>query len=222
MFLKEVDIITEELTIDNVEADDVIARICNLRFLNDKIKIIVSADKDFFQLCNDTVIILRPIQEEILNVKRIVDKFGIHPNNFALARAIVGDKSDNLDGVSGVGLKSVSTRLSFLKEERSYTLTELYDFCESVETKLKIHQSIIENKDKLNLNYKMMQLYSPNIPPNVSKMIKDTVEGFIPIFNQTAVIKKFINDGMTDYNWDVMFQIFRSIAAENKTFKAAS
>ena len=46
----------------------------------------------------------------------IVDKFNIHPNNFAISRAIVGDKSDNLEGVKQVGLKTVAKEFSFLSE----------------------------------------------------------------------------------------------------------
>ena len=61
-------------------------------------KTIISSDKDFFQLCRDDVQIYRPIQKKIVTKQSIIDDFKIHPNNFALARAIEGDKSDNLPG----------------------------------------------------------------------------------------------------------------------------
>ncbi len=210
-----------QLVADNVEADDVIARVCNLNCLKDMAKVIVSSDKDFIQLCNDKTILVRPVQEEILNTKRIVDKFGIHPNNFALARAISGDKSDNLEGVGGAGLKTVAKRLPFLSEEKSYSLDDLFDFCnEQKDSKIKFFSDIESNKDKVQLNYKMMQLYVPNIPAQVAKKIKDTVEYFEPEFNQTEVVKRMIADGMTDFNWDTLFSIFRSISTEGKDFKA--
>ena len=53
-------------------------------------------DKDFYQLCDDKTVVYKPVRDEFLNKKRIVEQFDIHPNNFALARAIDGDKSDNL------------------------------------------------------------------------------------------------------------------------------
>ena len=66
---------------------------------------------------------------EVLNKNMIVDKYGIHPTNFALARAIAGDKSDNLEGVSGVGLPTVAKRLPFLAEQKTYTLDAVKAFC---------------------------------------------------------------------------------------------
>lgn len=209
-----------QLVIDNVEADDIIARICNIKLFNDKIKIIVSSDKDFFQLCSKGVVVLRPVQQEIMNVPRIVEKFGIHPNNFALARSITGDKSDNLDGVYGIGLKTIAKRLPFLAMEQSWTIDELFEFCNhnQKDGKVKIHSDILNNKDKIILNYKIMQLYVPNISAQNSKKIKDTLHNFIPEFNQTEVTKKFIQDGLTDYNWIEIFQIFKSIVANSKSF----
>jgi len=217
-YLNEMPII--QLMADDVEADDIIARVCNLRSLQGKTKVIVSSDKDFFQLCNEDTVLVRPVQEEVMNVNRITEKFGIHPNNFALARAIAGDKSDNLDGVGGAGLKTVQKRLPFLKESKSYTLNELYAFCESQsESNIKLFSDVLSNRDKIELNYKMMQLYVPNISPQTSKKVKDTFDNFAPEFNHTATIKKMIMDGITDYNWDTLFQIFRSIVAETKSFK---
>ena len=82
--------------VENVEADDIIALVSQSQALAEHHKIILSSDKDFIQLCDDTTILYRPIQKEILNKKRILEQFEIHPTNFALARAIAGDKSDNL------------------------------------------------------------------------------------------------------------------------------
>ena len=78
------------------------------------------------------------IQNEVLNKKRIVEKFGIHPTNFALARAIVGDKSDNLDGIKGVGLPTIAKRLPFLAEEKTYSIDEVTSFCENSNSTLKV------------------------------------------------------------------------------------
>jgi DNA polymerase-1 len=107
--------------VENVEADDIIALVSQSQALSEHHKIILSSDKDFIQLCDDTTILYRPIQKEILNKKRILEQFEIHPTNFALARAIAGDKSDNLPGVGGAGLPTVSKRFPFLSEEKSYT-----------------------------------------------------------------------------------------------------
>ena len=77
-------------------------------------KIIVSNDNDFMQVCDDTTVLWRPVKDEILNSKRIVEKTGIHPTNMALARAVIGDASDNLPGVKGAGFKTVAKRIGLL------------------------------------------------------------------------------------------------------------
>jgi len=113
----------------DIEADDLIAFVAQHHKYSDWHKIIVSQDKDFIQLCNKSIILFRPIQNEILTWKKVVDDFGIHPNNFALARAMAGDKSDNISGVTGVGLKSVKKYLSFLSEEHSYYFEDIEKHC---------------------------------------------------------------------------------------------
>ena len=115
-----------QLMEENVEADDLISYVVQHREFEDAVKIIVSSDKDFIQLCDSKTILYRPVKDEYLNTKRIVEQYGIHPNNFCLARAISGDKSDNLDGVSGAGLPTISKRLNQLKEE-NHIVQDLLD-----------------------------------------------------------------------------------------------
>ena len=67
---------------EDVEADDVISAIVQSREVADYQKVILSNDKDFMQLCDDTTILYRPAKKpwEILNTK-IVDEYNIHPKN---------------------------------------------------------------------------------------------------------------------------------------------
>ena len=145
-----------QVMLPDIEADDVIAHVVGMPALKDDQKIVVSSDKDFFQLCDDKTIMLRPIQKEVLNKNHILEKFGIHPTNFALARAIAGDKSDNLDGVPGVGLKTLAKRFPLLSMENAYDVETLVEQCklEMEESDLKLYSSIVENKDLVLQNYK--------------------------------------------------------------------
>ena len=114
-YLNELPVI--QITIDFVEADDVIAYGARHPYYGAWDKIIVSSDKDFFQLCDKHTSIYRPIQNKIVTEQTILEDFKIHPNNFALARAIAGDPIDNLPGVAGVGLKTIAKRFQFLVHE---------------------------------------------------------------------------------------------------------
>ena len=102
-----------------IEADDVISHVCSLGHFDNWQKIIVSNDKDFMQLCDEKTVLWRPVKDEILNSKRIVEQTGVHPTNMALARAVIGDASDNLPGVKGAGFKTIAKRIGFLSEEKT-------------------------------------------------------------------------------------------------------
>ena len=56
--------------------------------------------------------------------------------NFALARAIAGDPSDNLKGVKGAGLKTISKRFPFMIENEDYLIEDIVKACEEEEKKL--------------------------------------------------------------------------------------
>tara|TARA_B100000927_G_scaffold290414_1_gene289175 strand:- start:260 stop:1219 length:960 start_codon:yes stop_codon:yes gene_type:complete len=179
-----------------VEADDVISYITNNSMFKEWQKVIVSADKDFIQLLDDKTILHRPIQKEYLNKKDIVQKFGIHPLNFALARAIVGDSSDNLPGVPRVGLETVAKRFSFLKEEKIYYLSDVIEECQKPENKQKVFSNIKENEELVQNNYDIMQLSSPMLSIQAKQGIDDTFEQYKPHYNQTEIRKLMLQDGV--------------------------
>ena len=204
-----------QILIPQIEADDVIAYVTQLPSLRDEEKIIVSSDKDFLQLCEGKTVLFRPIQKEVLNSKRIVEKFGIHPTNFALARAIAGDKSDNLKGVPGVGLKSLAKRLPFFSEEEFCEIPFLIDHCREIESDLKMYKSIIENEKLIKENYKIMQLYSPGISPQSKQHIKNSIFNLDCSFNKTEIIKMMNEDTFGVFDWSSLFATMRNIVFEN-------
>ncbi len=220
--MKTVDYLNEmpvvQLMADGVEADDVIGFICNMQEIKQDVKIIVSMDKDFYQLCDDKTIVYSPVKNRYLTKKTILEDFGVHPNNFALARAMDGDKSDNLDGVKGVGMKTIAKRLSFLSEEKSYTLDELFKHCRANNNGGKFYQNILSEKKKVETNYKLMQLYVPMMSPKAAEAVRSNILNFEPTFNQTQVTKMMIEDGINQNNWEAMFQKFRMFVAKKKDY----
>ena len=203
-----------QIMLPAIEADDVIASVTNMQSLHGWQKVIVSSDKDFFQLCDDETILHRPIQKTVLNKHRIVDEYGIHPLNFALARAIVGDKSDNLKGVGGVGLPTVAKRFPFLAEGKSCEIQELVNYCQGVEKKLKVHNNIIERRNVIERNYKLMQLYVPSLSPQSREMIRYAIEEAPQEFNKTEILKMMTQDGFSEINFVDLFQHFHKMSVD--------
>ncbi len=121
--------------IDNYEADDIIgtfARYCDLE--EDFIGTIISSDKDLLQLISKDVDIKLLKQKDYIryNEKTFKEEWGIDPINIIDLKALMGDASDNIPGVKGVGEK---TALKLLQEYK--TLDGIYENIDNIKGKLK-------------------------------------------------------------------------------------
>jgi 5'-3' exonuclease len=200
-----------QLVADYTEADDIIAHVVQTRHYEGWNKVIISSDKDFFQLCADDISVHRPIQKKTLNKQSIIDEFKIHPKNFALARAIAGDKSDNLPGVRGAGLKTIAKRFPYLIREDIYEVGDIIRDCVMVGKKMKIHENIASSEQLLKDNYRIMQLYSPNIRPINRMMIDKALQDFEPAFSKINFTQMLFEDDAGHLNFNDLQQVFRRI-----------
>jgi DNA polymerase-1 len=101
------------LEMPGYEADDLIA------YLTQKAKRegfrvkIYSPDKDVLQLVDgNQVVVINPISEEVFDENKVIEKFGVPPQKLADYLALVGDKTDNIEGVKGVGPKTAINLLN--------------------------------------------------------------------------------------------------------------
>jgi DNA polymerase-1 len=205
-----------QIIIPEVEADDVISYLTQTPKYRGWQKVIISNDKDFYQLCDDETVVFRPVSKTVYNKNRIVEELGVHPRNMALARAMVGDASDNLPGIKAVGFKTIARRLGFLAADKDYTIDDLITYCEKVDKKLKFHDNILEGQEVISHNYKMMQLYSPMLSPQSKDFVKTAVENFEFNFNKIEIIKKMRDDGFGELNWKDLELHLNKIAIENQ------
>ncbi len=86
------------------EADDVIATLVNRSA--GRPRSVLSMDKDFYQLIDDEVTVLNTVKKRsraIVNRTEVVDRFGVEPRQWCDFRALMGDPSDNIPGVRGIG-----------------------------------------------------------------------------------------------------------------------
>ncbi len=148
------------LALDNVEADDVIAYLSQLVTQEGGKSIIYSTDKDFFQLASENVKVYNPVKKKTFDVDVILEDYGIHPAHFHFFRALNGDKSDNIDGVKGVG---ETTLKKYIPEIADPSATISIDFIEQKyanEKKVpKMIQNILGNKDIVERNIVLMNLH---------------------------------------------------------------
>jgi DNA polymerase-1 len=200
-----------QIVIDYVEADDIIAVLNGHPKYRDYHKYIISSDRDFFQLVGERTSLYRPIQKKLVTEDSLLAEHGIHPNNFALARAIAGDKSDNLNGVPRVGLKTVKSRFPFMVDEKVQSVETLAEHCRNVAKPISVHTKILGNLELIQKNYDIMQLYEPVISGTNQRSINYIVDNFEPEFNKLAFTKLLMEDGQITMNLDRLYLIFKKI-----------
>ena len=201
-----------QIMIDYVEADDIISYVVQHDRYKDYNKLIVSSDKDFYQLVDNNTAIFRPIQKKVMTLPIIMEEFSIHPNNFALARAIAGDPSDNLKGVPRVGLKTVSKKFEFFSLPDEASLEQVLEQCSTVTKKLQVHKNILAHRDLVKNNYKIMQLYRPNMAGINKRRVDYSIKEFDFNFNKLNFVKLLFEDGQGSMNLSNLFRICGSIS----------
>lgn len=199
-----------QLYLPTQEADDLISWVVNHDHFTGWQKVILSNDKDFFQLCDDETVVVRPITKQVVSKKTILEKDGIHPKNYALARAMAGDPSDNLPGLHRVGMATVIKRFPFLKEDKPHQVADLVAYSEQNLGKVKIYQDLLDSRESIANNYKIMQLYNPEITSEESvvlyRAIKENKE-----LNKTKIRVMLMQDGIGSLNLDYLLSHFQNV-----------
>jgi len=152
------------ITLDHVEADDIISYIAQHVVENGGESIIYSTDKDFLQLVGDDIKVWNPVRKKTYIPEIVVEDYEIHPNNFLLYRALTGDTSDNLPGIKGLGMKTLLKIVPEFVTEQHLTFDDVIDAAEN--SKLKVASRIIDEQESIKLNIKLMSLRSVMISDN--------------------------------------------------------
>ena len=151
------------VSIDKVEADDIIAYMSKdmAKRFNTK-SYIVSSDKDFLQLVDDNVTVYRPIEREFYDPRTVKEKFGITPENFIHYKVLLGDASDKVPGVKGLGKKGVLKRFPELADG-PMPFDKLFDLSEERLKDSVVYARVIQDWDKLLNTKKIMDLEIPMV-----------------------------------------------------------
>ena len=167
-------------SIDKVEADDIIAYFSRVIPKDPLDKVfIVSSDKDFIQLVNENVIVYRPMEKEYYTEQTVIDKYKMSPKNFILHKTLLGDNSDKIKGVKGLGEKGLYKKFPELME-RDMNLEDIYKICESKFKEHVVYARVIQNYDELEKNYKVMDLDNPMLDKNDKKYLDEVVKSEVP------------------------------------------
>ena len=136
------------LVIDGVEADDVIGTLTQAAWQQQMPTVISTGDKDMAQLVNDHVTLLNTMTNEKLDIEGVKTKFGLPPERIIDYLALMGDSSDNIPGVPGVGPK---TAVKWLQEYGS--VDALVEQADKVGGK--VGENLRNNIELLRLSYQL-------------------------------------------------------------------
>ena len=179
------------MNMENIEADDVIGYLSKHIYKNNKTTI-VSTDKDFLQLVDETTSIYSPTKKKMYNEDEVFEEYGIHPKNFLLFRMFDGDKSDGIPGVNGIGMKTLVKLFPFMKTKEKYTLDDIYRSAETQKNPL--CEKVLQSKDLLDLNKQLMDLEDGIISGQTKLKVKEIVERPIQRVIKHRFQKMFLED----------------------------
>ena len=148
------------------ETDDWIAGYAR-RYGEEMDLVIASQDSDFFQLITDQVQVLRYRGKNsvLCNPDYIWEKLGIHPEQYADYKALVGDTADNIRGADKIGPKTAAQLL-----QRFSHLEDLLSGVQLVQ-KPSVRNSLVDNAERLRLNYRMIYLDGKhNLPFEIEEL----------------------------------------------------
>ena len=183
------------IIISEVEADDVIGTLSKKFKKIGGVKIF-SGDKDFAQLVDKNVTIINPVSLDIMDERAVKKKFGVEPSNIIDYLALVGDKSDNIPGVPGVGGKTASRLIN-----KYGSAEEIINKHELIPGK--VGDSIKIYKDQLRLSKILATIkLDVDIPLNLKDLIKyeSKKEALIKIYKKLE-LNSFLKKEISTENW---------------------
>ena len=209
------------LSPENIEADDAMAYISQQLYPKSQC-ILMSTDRDFLQLVDDRVQVWSPTKKKFYFKDTIQEEFGISHKNFLMYRVLTGDSSDDIPGIRGAGTKTLQRRLPILFEDNRIELEDLYNYISDSGDKTKLAQQILDSKDQLELNHRLMQLHDVDISGHSKNSIMESVRRPIPTLAKPKFLSMILEDtlNMNIKNPELWlkdsFNVLNSFAGSNK------
>jgi len=203
---------------EKLEADDIIAYLAQQADKNNKKITIISSDKDFLQMVNENIEVYAPVKKKTFTADNIEDELKVIPQNYNIVKALLGDNSDGLKGVKGLGIKTIVSQFPKLVTESNMTLDYVFQVCEDNLEGKKIFSKIIHEWDKVETNYKLMNLHESVLDDNEKSTILDIVKEDIPDLQAGAFLHLLDNDkieGVTK-NTEGWLENFRGLTVFKK------
>lgn len=191
-----------QIYVEDCEADDIISYLVKTKNFDNQ-KIIVTSDKDYYQLVNDDVKIWSPNRKILIDQKYILEEWSISPENFCTARAFIGDQSDGIKGIKGAGFKTMSKRFPDLSTCKSIMPNDIINMSKiEVQrgSKLKLFNNILSESSVAQKNWKLMYLDSAMLSGDQIKKINFQIENKEEKINKFNLLKELNKQGLNSFD----------------------
>ncbi len=177
------------------EADDIVGTLARMGAEKGMEVLCITSDKDYFQLVGNNINVLRPGKDaseyDIYGREEVLQKFGVYPENVIDYLALIGDSSDNVPGVKGIGEKSALPLI-----EKFGTLEQLYERLHEVE-KESIRTKLADSRDMAFLSKELVTIHQ-HVPIEISledccrrEPDKSVLDALLTTLNFTSLRKKW-------------------------------
>lgn len=207
--------------VPNCEGDDIVAFLCKGPF-KDAEKIIVSSDKDLLQLLDDKTKVYSTHKKKFVTSDDVLKEYRIHVNNFAIAKALCGDTSDNVPGVKGLGYKTVSAKFPFLGKEESVILQDVLNYAASHSSESVIYKRVHTESSIVQRNWDLVYLDGSMLSADQMSKLENVINTFEPRANRIELIKSMVKEGINDFDVDRFFYDLNCIQGFRASYKDAS
>lgn len=183
------------ISIDNIEADDAIAYLATevFRPLGSEV-IIMSDDKDFIQLVDTKTSVWRPVEKKYYTPTEVLARFGIPSHNFIHYKIFMGDSSDNIKGINGIGIKTLQSKFPLLLEDKTASLDDVIEYATDRKDTHKVYTTVVNSAETMKLNWNLMSLENLDISGNFKMLIVDMAKRPIPKLDTFNFKKLFMMD----------------------------
>lgn len=206
------------ISIDKVEADDIISYLAQGFASKGNKATIVSSDKDFLQIVSDNIEVYSPIKKKMYGKKEVQEEMGMLPENYLVMKALLGDDSDNLSGIKGLGPKTLLKEFPTIVDDPTFTLDNIKQICEEKLQTKKIFAHILYDWDKVELNHKMMNLLEPRLSDEEIIHILERIKEPIQSLQVHAFMSMLESDQIEALNKNVegWLETFRPLSTYQK------
>jgi 5'-3' exonuclease len=159
----------------------------------------------------------RSVEKEFVTPKDVKIKYGVHPHNFLIYKTLMGDKSDKVGGVKGLGQNKFEKYFPDVMGEGRITLDEIYETCAAKFQEHVIYCRALENFDNLRKAHKIMNLSNPMLDDQEKEYILEQVKESPYELNVETFLRFYHKDGLgnvlknVDYwirdNWTLIDRI---------------